>query len=308
MHKVIILIGLPGSGKSTYASHCEAHGYYVISPDRVRTAQFRCKGLEVDEDKVFEFCREEMYRCLGKCNIVYDATNMQRKTRRLVVEQIRKISKDVKIEYVVFAVPHLECIRRDSLREPTKRVGKSVIYTMLKNFQFPLYAEGVDNIQIHYGVGSLEIVKEVRRLLDKAEDFNQDNPHHMYSLDEHQRRAAIIYRELGGAKFEVELALSFHDYGKVITQTYKDTNGNVCDFAHYYRHENVSGYFAMFFVGSFVATPMESKVYMCELVAEHMLCHSISTWKKSTLRNKIMYYGEGFLTDLKDMAVCDDLA
>lgn len=130
--------------------------------------------------------------------------------------------------------PIKECIKRDKKRE--RSVGVDVINKFYQSYQHPQKFEGFDEIIIDNL--NIEDNRSVIHFRDLMEDFNQHNPHHKYSLDEHCKKLADNYGSddavLGNIKY---IAGLFHDVGKLYTQRF-DEKG----IAHYYNHDSVGAY------------------------------------------------------------------
>jgi len=143
MAKLIFLIGLPGSGKSTYAEKNLSKDSEILSSDRIRQELFNDETNQDNNQLVFDtlFARARDFLIQGK-NVVIDATNVDKQER---VNSLAKF-KDLDVYRVAIVVktPVSECIRRDSMRERT--VGKNVILKFRRRMVYPTKAEGFDKI------------------------------------------------------------------------------------------------------------------------------------------------------------------
>ena len=143
--KFIMLVGIPGSGKSTHAKSLihTTNGIH-LSSDGIRAELYGDESTQGNPSEVFELMHKRTLEALanGK-NVIYDATNITRKDRASIMS---KIPKYVETECHIVWAPIETCIERDSKRERT--VGKEVIDRMLKRFQAPYYDEGFDSIKI----------------------------------------------------------------------------------------------------------------------------------------------------------------
>lgn len=88
---LIVLKGLPASGKSTYAQILEESGTFErVCLDSIREELYGNESIQGDGKKVFEIAQTRM-RLIGMRggNCVYDATNLNRDRRRKFVEDMR---------------------------------------------------------------------------------------------------------------------------------------------------------------------------------------------------------------------------
>lgn len=114
MAEVQILVGAPGSGKSTYAQEL---GLAIICPDSIRG---ELTGNEVDQRATRQawdiaFTRMTL---LGQKGIpfVLDATNVKRRDRSAVARHINLTFPGATLVAVVFTTPLEECLRRNAQR------------------------------------------------------------------------------------------------------------------------------------------------------------------------------------------------
>lgn len=83
MQKFFMLMGISGSGKSTYAKALEKNcGYKVFSSDVLREELFGNENDQTHNSEVFEELHRRILKALDAGeNCVYDATNLNRKRR-----------------------------------------------------------------------------------------------------------------------------------------------------------------------------------------------------------------------------------
>lgn len=185
--KLIILIGQPGCGKSTYTNKYKEL-YDVHSSDLIREELSRREKIKKLKEEGVEFNQseitgnandqsvskaafEKMYsrtiRSLqnGK-DVIYDSCNTSIKARRKLIKTIRQcFGNNVEITGVVFDVPLEESKRRNKIRESEgsivsdlygherkieRKVPDEVIERMYNNLHknFPSTDEGFDKIEI----------------------------------------------------------------------------------------------------------------------------------------------------------------
>ena len=142
--KAYITIGLPASGKSTWAKDfCEKNStdeniIVRINNDDIRNAIYESLGHRNWSPKIEDAVRvnREMLivaRALVKADIVIDNTHLNPKTLKSTKESCEKLG--YVIEIVDFRHVSLEeCIRRDSLRDEFAQVGEKVIRNMYNQF------------------------------------------------------------------------------------------------------------------------------------------------------------------------------
>lgn len=142
METVVIMVGLPGSGKTSIAKNMAKLNPKTvhIESDAIRDELFNGKQGREETNKVFE----EMFRRTVKAvkegyNVVYDATNVSYKDRRRLVNSL---PKDVKKLCYTVATPIDVCKERNSKRE--NPVPEDVIDRMARRFCYPLKSEGFD--------------------------------------------------------------------------------------------------------------------------------------------------------------------
>jgi predicted kinase len=140
--KAYITIGLPASGKSTWAKNFvrENPNTIRINNDDIRNAIYR-SIFESDEDRVWSPEIESRVRAerseaillayeAGR-DIIIDNTHCNSKPLRATQEECRNLGFEIEIKDFRHVTAE-ECIRRDSLREGHERVGEEVIRRMEK--------------------------------------------------------------------------------------------------------------------------------------------------------------------------------
>lgn len=252
---LILLVGIPGSGKTTYAEkYIEEHTNTIhISSDRIRAELWGDEATQGDNNEVFSLMQSRAIDALNNWqSVVYDATNITRKDRSYIIALCPKF---VKIECHIIWAPIETCIERDASRERT--VGKAVIDKMLKRFQPVWYDEGIDEIKLirpenfDIGLYGYQVVEAMK--------IPHNNPHHSLSIYDHCVKASELAanRNMGS---DLECAAFIHDCGKPYVKAFKDNKGNTSDIAHFYSHDNV---------GSYIAYGV-SNVHIAWLVGNHM--------------------------------------
>lgn len=253
--KLIMLCGIPGAGKSTYAKDYVAHNDNVVhlTSDGIRAELYGDESTQGNPAEVFGLMQKRAVEHLNNGQtVIYDATNITRKDRQGVISVCPKFAK---IECHIIWAPIDVCLERDAARDRT--VGKAVIDRMLKRFQAPFYDEGMDEIKIirpsDFDIGAYE---------EKCWNDMQiphDNPHHTLGVQDHCLEACKYVSQCND---EMMLAALTHDCGKPYVKSFTDSKGNPCEQAHYYQHQCVGAWMSYGFSD---ATP-----YVAWLISTHM--------------------------------------
>lgn len=233
--KFIMLIGLPGSGKSTWAEKyiTENANTVLISSDNIRKELFGDETSQEDNNRVFyEMEVRTLTHLNNGVNVIYDATNVVRKRRKAFLDKLP--TWVIKEAHVIWA-PLEVCIERDSSRDRT--VGKEVIWRMVKSYQPPFFDEGFN--RIYYNMNSdFDILNYINKITFMMKEPH-DNPHHTYDIYEHCEKAAEHIVPFDRILKE---ATRWHDCGKPYVKDFHNSKGELTDIAHYYNHQNVGSY------------------------------------------------------------------
>jgi predicted kinase len=141
--RVVVLIGLPGSGKSTYAAQ---FGGAVISSDEIRRWLADDPTIQTIHRRVFATVRYLLrHRIeLRRPYTFVDSTNLTRKERRPYI----KIAElyDCDVEAVFFDVPIHVCQTRNAARD--RVVPEQAIADMARRLTPPALDEGFTRITV----------------------------------------------------------------------------------------------------------------------------------------------------------------
>lgn len=147
-----VLVGLPGSGKSTWIKNNCDSSFVIISTDNELEALAESEGSTYNEafNKHYELAATKAKARFAKAlkdnaNIVWDQTNLSISKRRKVLSQVpRRYNKIC----VVFTLSREELNARLDKRhkETGKFIPQSVVDDMEKIFSFPTENEGFDKI------------------------------------------------------------------------------------------------------------------------------------------------------------------
>ena len=236
MPKLIIIVGISGSGKSTFIKHTLLNQYLnacVVSSDAIREEMFGDESIQKDPEKVFQeaYRRVKGFLTEGK-DVILDATNLSRKARRNVLNQCRVRGVEIQREcYVILAPPNMAI---ENQRSRERKTPQDVIYRQMSGFFMPELHEGFDKIVFYnpYNHTDTQIFDE---LYPKLYDIDQTGKWHVENVGHHTNLVFKAADEMN-APDDVKEAAWYHDLGKYYTRT-EDEKG-----AHFNQHENVSAY------------------------------------------------------------------
>lgn len=245
MQTFVMMCGLPGSGKTTYAHKLAAEiNATVISSDAIRHELYNGVVNKSTNRDVFNIMLHRTRSILhGGGNVIYDATNVKRKNRLHLLESLKTCHVPINKVIVLMLVSREQCCERDAQREGAAKVGPEVIEHFWRTFDPPAPWEGWDDIQIQYEIDQIntQFYKENFPFLR----FKQDNPHHQLTLGNHLiQTLEYLVRHYKGTTVDANLLFAgyFHDIGKVMTKTFKTLKGEGDGYAHYYDHHHVGAY------------------------------------------------------------------
>lgn len=137
---IYTLVGLPASGKSTWAK-AHAEDCFIVSTDAIRGELFGDESDQQNGKLVFEvaYARLAQAVALGH-DAIFDATNLSRRYRA----ELFKRFPTARHVAVFFKTPYEECKRRNKQRDRFVPVG--VIRRMSYQMEPPTLAEGFNEI------------------------------------------------------------------------------------------------------------------------------------------------------------------
>lgn len=139
--RVVLLVGLPGSGKSTWLRE---RGIVAISSDEVRRVLSGSAEDQSINARVFDTVRYLLRQRLeiGQDLTFIDATNLTRWERAPYIEMAKEF--DAAVEAVLFDVPLDECKRRNAARD--RVVPDAAMEKLASKFEPPLVDEGLSRV------------------------------------------------------------------------------------------------------------------------------------------------------------------
>lgn len=296
MNKLIMMVGLPGSGKSTIAKELSYRENAILhSSDDLREELFGDANNQEKNELIFQELHKRIHRDLsGGKSVIYDATNSSYKKRKVFLQTLK--IKCYKECYMV-ATPYEKCLEQN--RNRSRRVPDEVIENIYKGFFIPQYFEGWDNIEI---IHNYDDNFDMAELFDDLDTVSQDNTYHTLTIGEHCKKC-MEYIKANCDYNVLEIAALMHDIGKKFTKKFEDSKGNPTDEAHFYGHQNVSAYMSLFYLKNM---SKEKLLEVTKYIQWHMHPLNISTEKAR--RRTINLLGDEFYKNLMLLHEADNYA
>jgi len=289
MTELILLVGLPGSGKSYWAEqHKDEYNATILSSDQYRKNLYGSEEILGNNDKLFGQIYNDAIELLkDNKNIILDSTCLTYKKRKGFLDKIKNL--DVNKTCILFSVPLKDCLERNKNRE--RHVPEKIIERMANMFDVPLWTEGWNQIELVFNGNMLDY--HVEDYLNFADTYDQKNHNHTLTLGLHSRKVANYVREFK-VDSHVYYASLLHDCGKPLTQVFVNSKGEPSSNAHYYNHHNRGAYEVLFY-GYNLGYSDKEILFMSALVNYHMrlyFCDSEKSKNKlfNTVGEDLMYF------------------
>lgn len=298
-----MLVGLPASGKSTYAQELSKRTNAIIcSSDTIREELYGDENTQANNEEVFQVLHNRIKENLrNNKSVIYDATNISYKRRMNFLTQLKNI--ECKKNCYVIARPYEFCLKAN--KERKRIVPKESIKRMYMNFDIPYYNEGWDYISIIFVDVNENFMKTTSWLL-KYKNYDQKNSHHTATLSNHCIKCSDYISEEYSMLKEVAL---IHDCGKPFTQTFINTKGEITEEAHYYQHHCTGSYDSLFFTNLFTTNLTGFSLYRAFILRWYMIPY---VWEKDNnekLRLKYLkLWGESLYSDIMILHEADKKA
>lgn len=279
-----MMCGIAGSGKSTLARElAQEINATIFSSDELREEMFGDVNNQDNNTELFHELHKRIKNCLKSGNnAIYDATNISSKRRISFLQELNNI--DCAKKCVIMATPYEQCLENNKNRD--RQVPEYVIENMYKHWNTPYWFEDWDYIDIHYWP---EYTKQkIYDWVSKYMDYSQDNPYHTLTLGQHCFNTAYyFYKNMTNNKLLLSCAAAVHDNGKVFVKKFENAKGEPTNIAHYYNHENIGAYNALFFDYEFNVDVLDISI----LVNLHMMPYNWERQNNETeLKLRRKYY------------------
>jgi predicted kinase len=149
---LLVLVGIPGSGKSTWANDRVASGrYHLVSTDAIRAELYGSEACQGDWRQIWQRVLVQWHQGVAAIyrgdleGVIYDATNARRRHRREAIAAARAAGFDT-ITLVWFDIPLTLALARN--RSRSRQVPEAVMATMHRQIQGapPSLLEGVEAV------------------------------------------------------------------------------------------------------------------------------------------------------------------
>ena len=295
--ELIMLVGIPGSGKSTLSTQFAAQGYRVYSSDSIRAELYGSEEEQGTASEVFNTLIRRLRRDLSAgVPCVVDACNLRRKRRISLLKMIPRTAMQKRC-ILVLTSPET-CLERNRHRRRT--VPPEVIYDMLCAFEAPFGNEGWESIEATCGGAPYAFPR------GETTDFTQDNPHHQLSLGAHMDAARDYCIDHGFDAAVIEAAW-YHDIGKLYTKRFRNKRGEPTEVAHFYGHENYGAYLYLCekAVESIRRGTWAETLYVANLINWHMRPLNVWLWTPKSEEKDRALIGEEMYADLCRLHAAD---
>lgn len=156
-NEIIILVGLPGSGKDTFLTENSLRdSHTIISRDDELVKYCEGNNIKGTYNEQWKLLSDAEHKIIdnntysnfiaavkNKENIIINQTNMSVKSRR---KWLANVGKDYNKNCILFQVSLDKVIDRNKKRDG-KTISKGILFSMMKGFKYPSYDE-FDNISI----------------------------------------------------------------------------------------------------------------------------------------------------------------
>ena len=141
-----IMIGFPGSGKSSYAKkYLLTNNSVYLSSDDIRIELYGFED-QTHNTEVFERMKRETLMALqNDFDVVYDATNLSKKRRSDIIKSAKMC--DAEVNAYLCCTPINIILERNITRQE-RQIPWDKLIQMIQSIEPPMYYEGFDNIYL----------------------------------------------------------------------------------------------------------------------------------------------------------------
>lgn len=117
MKRLILMIGIPGAGKTTLAKRLIAKGFHYMNADAIRAELYGDEANQGDKEEVFSIFFMRLEEALKQeLDVVIDNTNLNMKQRKPILDRCQQFGY-TDVQLWLLDVPLEICLQRNSQRE-----------------------------------------------------------------------------------------------------------------------------------------------------------------------------------------------
>ena len=166
MSKLYIMMGIPGSGKSTWCRHNIKDTDAYVSRDKIRFGLVNPNEPYFSkENQVYQEFINTIERKLVKYKNVYaDQTSLDSRARRKLITSLH--IKPEEIHVIWLNTPMETCLKYNAIRKGVEKVPEQTIRQMYGRLEKPTWSEGVKYLHI-ISQGKEEIIDLEKEALEE---------------------------------------------------------------------------------------------------------------------------------------------
>ncbi|MBA3855539.1 MAG: hypothetical protein C0507_01400 [Cyanobacteria bacterium PR.3.49] len=128
MKRIILLIGVPGSGKTTLAAKIAQKGFTILNADSIRQELYGDAGEQGEPEAVFKIFFERMEKLMEQgTDLIIDNTNANPKHRKQILDRAKQFEYN-DVQLWLLDTPLAVCIARNKNRQ--RVVGEDIVANM----------------------------------------------------------------------------------------------------------------------------------------------------------------------------------
>jgi len=117
LRKLVVMVGVPGSGKTTLAKKLVEKGFHYLNADSIRLELYGNEAEQGDKEQVFSLFFQRLEIALEQgLDIVIDNTNINMRQRRPIIERAQRFSYN-DVQLWLLDVPLDVCLQRNASRQ-----------------------------------------------------------------------------------------------------------------------------------------------------------------------------------------------
>ena len=128
MKRMIVLIGIPGAGKTTLAKKIAEKGFHYLNADTIREELYGDAKEQGDKEEVFSIFFERLEKAMESgVDLIIDNTNLNPKQRKPILQRAERFGYD-DVQLWLMDVPLDLCLERNRSRE--REVPEDIVANM----------------------------------------------------------------------------------------------------------------------------------------------------------------------------------